>query len=76
MPYGTIEDLPDSVRDHLSEHAQETYMAAFNAAWERSAETQDRRDAAAREETAHRVAWGAVKQAYAEDAEGRWQELG
>lgn len=34
MPYKTINDLPDSVKDNVPEHAQEIYRAAFNSAWE------------------------------------------
>ena len=76
MPYGTIQELPASVRDHLPEHAQEIYKEAFNAAWDQYADPASRRGEAGREETAHRVAWGAVKQAYKQDAEGRWRKLG
>ncbi len=60
MPYATVEDLPAPVRDHLPQHAQEIYRAAFNNAW---TEYGDRLPPA-REETAHRVAWAAVKQRY------------
>jgi len=34
MPYGRLEDLPDSVKDNLPKHAQEIYRAAFNSAWD------------------------------------------
>ena len=52
MPWARIEDLPDAVRAHLPEHAQEIFLAAFNHAWAAHAgETQ-------REETAFRIAWG------------------
>ena len=37
MPYRDIEDLPDSVRNHLPPHAQEIYVAAFNNAWRQHA---------------------------------------
>ncbi|MBD2013095.1 ChaB family protein [Microcoleus sp. FACHB-53] len=30
MPYPTIEDLPDSVKNHVPKHAQEIFRAAFN----------------------------------------------
>lgn len=75
MPYGKIDELPASVRENLPEHAQEIYKEAFNAAWDQYAEPEDRQGDAGREETAHRVAWGAVKQAYKKDAEGRWRKL-
>ena len=34
MPYNSISDLPESIRDHLPKHAQEIYMKAFNNAWD------------------------------------------
>lgn len=58
MPYFTNEDLPPSVRNHLPDHAQDTYREAFNHAWEHYAS--DPRQ----EEVAHRVAWAAVKKTY------------
>ena len=74
MPYDTISELPDSVRDNLPEHAQDIYKEAYNSAWDQYAEPDDRRGDAGREETAHRVAWAAVKNTYEKDAEGRWRE--
>lgn len=74
MPYGEISELPDSVRDNLPEHAQTIYKEAYNSAWDQYAEPEDRRGDAGREETAHRVAWAAVKESYKKDAEGRWRE--
>ena len=71
MPYETLTDLPDSVRDNLPKHAQEIYQAAFNSAWEQYDQPEERRDDASREETAHKVAWSAVKQEY-EKRDGRW----
>jgi cation transport regulator len=65
MPYQTNSDLPSSVRDHLPEHAQAIFRAAFNAAFE--AHASDPR----REEAAHRIAWGAVKRSY-ERIGDRW----
>jgi cation transport regulator len=75
MPYKTLKDLPDGVRDNTPKHAQEIYMAAYNSAWEQYDEPEERRDDASREETAHRVAWAAVKQKYQKDEKtGRWHE--
>lgn len=74
MPYKQIKDLPESVREHLPEHAQEIYMEAFNSAWEQYDEPEERRGGASREETAHKVAWAAVKRVYEKDeASGRWK---
>ena len=64
MPYDTLEDLPDNVRNVLPKHAQEIYQAAFNNAWDEYKNPADRKGDASREETAHKVAWTAVKQQY------------
>jgi cation transport regulator len=72
MPYDRLSDLPDSVRDNLPEHAQEIYKEAFNSAWDQYADPEDRRGDASREETAHRVAWSAVKNEYEKGDDGDW----
>lgn len=71
MPYQSNRDLPSSVKDHLPEQAQDIYRAAFNNAWEEYADPAKRRGKASREETAHKVAWSAVKQNYHKEGE-RW----
>jgi cation transport regulator len=71
MPYEAISDLPGSARDQLPDHAQEIYEEAFNHAWQECASPESRRGNASREETAHKVAWNAVKQKYKKDA-GHW----
>lgn len=58
MPYATNAALPASVREHLPEHAQDIYRAAFNNAFAEHAG--DLRQ----EEAAHRIAWAAVKRMY------------
>jgi len=65
MPYQTNDDLPASVRNHLPDHAQDIYRAAFNSAW-RQYGASPRREA-----IAHRVAWAAVKSRYRK-ADGMW----
>ncbi len=65
MPYWTNDDLPPSVRDRLPSHAQDIYRAAFNIAFEEY--TAD----PYQEETAHQVAWAAVKREYV-SVRGRW----
>jgi cation transport regulator len=72
MPYDRNPDLPDSVRDNLPEHAQSIYREAFNSAFEEYKSATDRRGDASRAETAHKVAWSAVKQKY-EKRGDRWQ---
>lgn len=74
MPYDTVKELPDSVRDNLPEHAQAIYKEAFNSAWDQYKDPDERRDDASREETAHRVAWAAVKKTYEkDDKSGTWR---
>ncbi len=75
MPYHSLRDLPDSVRDHLPKHAQEIYKEAFNHAFEEYRDPADRRAGTDREETAHKVAWSAVKQKYAKGSDGDWHAL-
>lgn len=75
MPYDSKKELPKSVRDNLPEKAQEIYRKAFNSAWEQYKDPGERRGDASREETAHRVAWSAVKQEYEKDDDsGRWKK--
>ena len=64
MPYKTVGELPDSVRDHLPKHAQEIFQAAFNSAEEEYQE----------EERAFRVAWAAVKHQYEKGDDGDWHK--
>lgn len=73
MPYEKLSDLPESVKAHLPKHAQEIYLAAYNNAWKQYRRPEDRRDEASREETAHKVAWAAVKQEYEKDGD-KWQK--
>ena len=74
MPYDSIGDLPDSVKEHLPKHAQEIYKEAYNSAWEQYKSPSQRRGDASHEETAHRVAWAAVKKEYEKDeASGKWK---
>ena len=75
MPYKTHADLPESVKNVLPEHAQEIYLEAFNSARDQYDEPKERRGDSSREETAHRVAWAAVKRTYQKDDEsGTWKE--
>lgn len=74
MPYRTSNELPSNVKDHIPKHAQDIYKEAFNSAYDEYAKARDRRGDADREETAHRVAWAAVKKAgYTKDADGNWR---
>lgn len=72
MPYEKVTELPESVKDNLPRHAQEIYQEAYNSAWEQYKKPEERRGDASHEETAHRVAWAAVKQKYEKNAKGDW----
>jgi cation transport regulator len=76
MPYKTISELPDSVRDNLPKHAEEIYLAAFNSAWEQYDKPSERRSKDdTREEVSHKVAWAAVKNEYEKDEKtGTWKK--
>ncbi len=74
MPYKTVSDLPDSVKDNLPTHAQQIYLAAFNNAWEEYDQPNERRGQESREEVARKVAWAAVKKKYEKDENsGQWK---
>lgn len=62
MPYSTVDSLPESVQK-LPKHAQEIYLAAFNAAWD---------EYSGDEAKCHAVAWAAVKRTYEQNAAGEW----
>ncbi len=64
--------VPESVRENLPAHAQEIYKRAHDNALEQYKDPADRRGGASLEETAHRVAWAAVKQEYRKNASGEW----
>ncbi len=71
MPYRSNEDLPENVRNVLPGHAQDIYLSAFNNAWKEYEDPEKRRGRESREEVAHKVAWGAVKEKYGKDGD-RW----
>ena len=54
MPYGTNDDLPPAIKEHLPAHAQDIFREAFNNAWQEYGD----------EESAFRVAWAAVRRRY------------
>lgn len=69
------EDLPENVRNVLPKHAQEIYQEAHNNALEQYKDPKKRRSHASLEETAHKVAWAAVKGKYAKDEQsGKWKQ--
>ncbi|MDP4163962.1 MAG: ChaB family protein [Bacillota bacterium] len=62
MPYRSVNELPDAVKDYLPHHGQEIFKEAFNSAAEEYKE----------EETAFKVAWNAVKMKYKKNSDGKW----
>jgi cation transport regulator len=64
MPYAVNADLPDAVKNNLPAHAQDIYCSAFNSAWDEYQNSEKRKLSASREQTAHKVAWAAVKKKY------------
>lgn len=74
MPYKSTSELPASVKNVLPAHAQDIYKEAFNSAYDEYDKPEERRGDADREETAHRVAWSAVKQKYEKGSDDKWHE--
>lgn len=76
MPYQTRNDLPKPVQRALRDvpHAQDVYKEAYNSAYQTYAEPTDRRAGYDQEETAHAVAWQAVKQSYSKTSDGEWRK--
>ncbi len=71
--YQSNDELPEDVKEHLPEHAQDIYREAFNNAWDQYDDPEKRREGRSQEETAHAVAWSAVENKYEkEDESGQW----
>ena len=63
MPYANRSELPEPVKDHLPDHAQDIYKEAFNSAFEQYGQDESR---------AHAVAWASVKKDYHKGEDGDW----
>ncbi len=74
MPYASISDLSKDLKGILPKHAQEIYKEAYNSAWQQYKDKEDRRGDASREETAHKVAWSAVKKDYEKGEDDKWHK--
>lgn len=72
MPYSSVNDLPDNVKNVLPSHAQEIFKEAFNNAYNQYKDPKARRDNDSRENVARKVAWNAVKQKYKKGADDKW----
>ncbi|GLR67879.1 cation transport regulator ChaB [Acidocella aquatica] len=68
MPYTSNSDLPPAIRQHLPQHAQDIFRAAFNHAYAAHA------GGPRQEEAAFRIAWAAVKHSYAKTGDD-WERL-
>jgi cation transport regulator len=76
MPFKDNKDLPDSVKKSLPKHGEDIYREAFNHAWSEYKDAKDRQHGRSQEETAHAVAWNAVKKKYEKEKKGIWKEKG
>ena len=72
MTYGSIQELPQDLREVLPIEAQETYLATYNNAWHRYADPQSRLGGMSRETVAHQIARMAIRQRFEMDDAGRW----
>lgn len=73
MPYEKTSDLPKSITDNLPPHAQKIYLASFNNALQEYQNPQKRFRGGSPEQTAHKVAWTAVKKKYTKK-ENQWKD--
>lgn len=78
MPYKSRDELPESVQTALRDvpHVQDIYKEAYNSAYDQYDSDEDRREGYDREETAHAVAWSAVKQKYEKGDDEKWHPKG
>ena len=70
MPYAQVRELQKGVKNSLPKHAQDIYKEAFNSAYDQN----DNYDSGQREESAHRIAWSAVKKKYERNGSSKWQK--
>jgi cation transport regulator len=62
MVYNQIDELPEDIKQTLPEHAQQIFVAAFNAAQGNGFS----------EDGAVGVAWNSVRNEYEEGNDGKW----
>jgi cation transport regulator len=62
MTYEKRDELPEEIREQLPEHAQQIFMAAFNAA----------QTDGMSEEGASNVAWNSVRNEYEQGSDRQW----
>lgn len=64
MPYDSIADLPDTIKENLPKAAQEIYQGAYNSTWEEFDTSKERQDDASKEDICHLAAMNAVEEEY------------
>jgi cation transport regulator len=74
MPYEKIKNLPEDVKGVLPQKAQEIYLEAYNSAWDQYRHEEDRKGNRTLEETAHAIAWAAVKKKYKKE-DDQWTSI-
>lgn len=74
MPYQAKKICQTAYNTSYPPMPRRIYKEAFNSAWEQYKDKADRRDDASREETAHKVAWSAVKKEYAKGEDEKWHK--
>jgi cation transport regulator len=57
-----INELPQEIQEQLPEHAQQIFVAAFDAAQKNGMSEDDARD----------VAWNSVRNEYEQENDGKW----
>jgi cation transport regulator len=66
MAYNSIEELSQEIKEQMPQHAQQIFVAAFNAAQEDGMS----------EEGAREVAWNSVKNQFRQESDGKWHIKG
>lgn len=70
MGYNGIEELPTAIR-RLPVNAQHIYQIVFNKVWDGYRDPEDNEEGS-RLETAHKIAWSAVKRKYRMIGNSKW----
>jgi len=63
-----------AVLERLPKRAQEIYEETFSVAYDEIEDADSLEGELQREESAHRVAWAAVKRQYERNASGKWHK--
>lgn len=74
MPYRSIIDLLDDIHENFPNQARKIYQESYDKARDEYKKLKNRRDVKNREDSAHKVAWHAVKDEYEKGDNGIWYE--